>query len=81
VGFTWDEKEITFYVEGREDSSVALPPPGVPIRRGTKVYVGANVPGNPDNFQGLIGSVVIYSRTLSAQEVQQLHLGTRARFR
>jgi hypothetical protein len=81
VGFTWDEKEITFYVEGREDSAVPLLPPGVPIRRGTRVYVGANVPGGADDFQGFIGSVVIYNRTLSAQEVQQLHLGTRARFR
>ena len=81
AGFTWDEKEITFYVDGREDSAIPVGPAGVPLRRGTRVYVGSNVPGGNDPYQGLIGSALIYNRTLSDQEVQQLYLGTRSRFR
>jgi hypothetical protein len=82
VGFTWDEKEISFYVDGRDDGTAPVSgTAGVPQRRGTRIYVGANVPGGADQFQGLIGSTLMYNRTLSDQEVQQLYLGTRARFR
>jgi len=81
VGYTWDEKTITFYVDGRDDGAVPVGAMGVPQRRGTRVYVGANVPDRTDAFTGLIGSVLIYNRTLAPQEVQQLHLGTRSRFR
>jgi hypothetical protein len=81
AGFTWDEKTITFYVDGREDSASPIGPMGLPQRRGTRVYVGANVPGQPDDFGGLIGSVLLYNRTLTDTEVQQLYLGTRAKFR
>ncbi len=81
AGFTWDEKTITFYVDGKEDGEVPVGAMGVPQRRGTRVYVGANVPDRAEQFNGLIGSALIYNRTLADQEVQQLYLGTRSRFR
>ena len=82
IGFTWDEKTITFYLDGKEDGETAVSTMSLPLRRGTRVYVGSNLTGGHDYFiGGLIGSIVLYNRTLAAGEVQQLHVGTRARYR
>ena len=79
VGYTWDEKDVTFYIDGKEDSSVPITSTGVPQKNSKTVSVGSNPPGGQDWYFGLVGSVMIYNRTLAATEVQQLLLGTRAR--
>ena len=82
IGYTWDEKMITFYLDGKEDGETAISTMSVPQRRGTRIYVGSNATGGHDYFiGGLIGSIVLYNRTLAAGEVQQLHVGTRSKFR
>lgn len=81
VGFTWDEKTLSFYVDGKEDGEVPVSGMGLPLKRGTRAYVGSNPPGGNDYFAGLIGSVVVYARALSPAEIGQLWMGTRGRFR
>ena len=81
VGFAWDEKTITFYLDGKEDGESPVSSMGLPQKRGQRAWLGCNVSGGPDYFTGLIGSTVVYNRTLSAFEVQQLYMGTRAKFR
>ncbi len=81
IGFTWDEKSISFFLDGKEDGEVPVSGMGIPLKRGTRAYLGSNVPGGNDYYLGLIGSVVVYARALATGEVQQLYLGTRSKFR
>jgi tRNA A-37 threonylcarbamoyl transferase component Bud32 len=80
-GFTWDSKNVTFYIDGKEDSTVPVAAGNLPPRRGTRFFVGSNPPGGHEEFKGLVGSVLVYNRALSSQEVMQLYLSTRARFK
>jgi len=79
-GFAWDSKNVSFYIDGKEDSTVPITAGSLPQRRGTRIYVGSNAPGGHEEFKGFVGSVMIYNRTLSSQEAMQLYLGTRTRF-
>jgi hypothetical protein len=81
IGVTWDERNAAFFVDGKEDSVHALTPIELPQRRNTKVSIGSNPPGGHDYYLGLVGSVMIYNRTLSPQESMILFNGTRMRFR
>jgi hypothetical protein len=78
-GFTWDEANVTFYIDGRLDrvaKHVALP-----LQRTDKLSVGCNLPGAPEYYVGLLGSLMIFNRALSAAEVAQLRAASAARFR
>jgi len=60
---------------------VALTPAELPIRRNSRIAIGSNPPGGHDWFNGLIGSVMIYNRPLTAPEVSLLYVGTKLKFR
>ncbi|HZE97378.1 MAG TPA: LamG domain-containing protein [Planctomycetota bacterium] len=79
IGCTWDQARLTFYIDGKEDSSIPLPES--PLRRATRVQVGANPPGGTEWYAGLLGSVLIYSRALPPSEAMGLYVGSRPRFR
>lgn len=79
IGCTWDPTKMTFYIDGKEDSSI--PMTESPLRRATKVQVGANPPGGTEWYAGLIGSVLIYNRPLTPSDAMGLYVSTRVRFR
>jgi hypothetical protein len=81
VGATWDEKEVTLYIDGHVDSVLPVQPMALPQRRTSKMTIGCDNPGSPDQFLGLIGSVMVYNRPLTSAEAAALYYGTRAKFR
>ena len=78
AGYVWDSKSLTFYINGQRDRTTAHL--GVPQKRTNVISIGSNPPGGHDYFDGHIGMVVIYSRTLSSAEIIQLYRGTRLKF-
>jgi len=58
-----------------------LTPVELPQRRNSRISIGSNPPGGHDPYSGLVGSVMIYNRPLTAPEVSLLYLGTRLKFR
>jgi hypothetical protein len=82
LGVTWDERTITFYVDGRESGIAPIAPNGLPNKRPPKLHIGQTLAdGVTDPQVGLIGSVRIYDRPLTPQEAAQLHAATRSKFR
>ena len=81
IGVAWDDRNVAFYIDGKEDSVHPLAPVEVPQRRNSKVSIGSNPPGGHDPYSGLVGSVLIYNRPLSPQEALVLFNGTRMRFK
>jgi hypothetical protein len=79
IGVTWNERAVTFYIDGRDQGSVALP--DSPLRRSSRVQVGANPPGGTEWYAGLIGAVMIYNRPLSPNDAMSLFVSTRVRYR
>jgi hypothetical protein len=79
IGCTWNEKAMTFYIDGKDEGSVALTE--TPLRRAAKVQVGANPPGGTEWYAGLIGAAMIYNRPLSPSDAMGLYISTRSRFR
>lgn len=79
IGCTWDPAKLTFYIDGREDGSVALTES--PLRRTARVMVGADLPGGPEWYTGLIGAAMIYNRPLTPSDAMGLYVSTRVRFR
>ncbi len=80
-GATWDERSVTFHIDGKEDSVFPIGPnPVFPPRRLSRMRIGAYaVPGS--DFRGLAGSVMLYNRALPTPEATQLFMSTRARYR
>jgi hypothetical protein len=81
VGLSWDERTAVFYLDGKEDGQVTLATGEVPQRKSQKVAIGSNPAGGHDPYVGLVGSVMIYNRSLTPQEVSLLYMGTRQRFK
>jgi len=79
IGVTWNERAVTFYIDGKDQGSVALP--DSPLRRSSRVQVGANPPGGTEWYAGLIGAVMIYNRPLSPNDAMSLFVSTRVRYR
>lgn len=79
LGYTWNEKTLTLYVDGRRDSDHPLTG-GVPIKRGGVISVGSNPPGGHEYYTGLVGAVHLYNRALSPAEAAQLYMSARAKF-
>ena len=79
IGCTWNEKAMTFYIDGKDEGSIALTE--TPLRRALKVQVGANPPGGTEWYTGLIGAAMIYNRPLSPSDASALYISTRSRFR
>jgi hypothetical protein len=82
-GYTWDESGLTFYADGKKDNTIPLAR-NTPQARGSKVVLGVSTPAGPSGmeyYQGLVGSVMIFGRTLSEAEVERLHALTQRRFR
>ncbi|HLY11766.1 MAG TPA: LamG domain-containing protein [Planctomycetota bacterium] len=79
IGFTWEEKKITFYIDGKDEGTIVAA--DAPLRRAARVTVGANPPGGTEWYLGLIGSAMIYNRTLTATDAMGLYQSTRVRFR
>jgi len=79
IGCAWNERAMTFYIDGKEDGSIAMTE--TPLRRAARVTVGANPPGGTEWYAGLIGAAMIYNRPLSPSDAMGLYQGTRARFR
>lgn len=79
VGVTWDERKLTFYIDGKDQGSIAMSES--PLRRSSRVHVGANPPGGTEWYAGLIGAAMIYNRPLSPNDVMSLYSSTRLRFR
>lgn len=80
IGVTWDDKDVSLFIDGKEDTVLPLLPKGVPARHATRIAMGVN-PASGGFYTGLIGSVMIYNRALSTTEATQLYMGTRSRFR
>ncbi len=80
AGVTWDDSAVTFYIDGREDSSFPSPPV-LPLRKSARISLGSDPPNGPEFFQGHIGSAMIYNRALPPGEVRLLYYGSRAKFR
>jgi hypothetical protein len=81
VGVTWDEHSATFYIDGKEEGVTTLVPAELPGRHTARISIGSNPPGGHDPYNGLVGSVMIYNRPLSAPEASLLYLGTRQKFK
>jgi hypothetical protein len=79
AGVTWNDKAVTFYIDGRQDDVVTHP--GPPMRRASVLAVGCNPPGTREYYLGLLGSLMIFNRALLPHEVARLHAAGRARFR
>jgi hypothetical protein len=79
IGVTWDERKLTFYIDGKDQGSV--PMPESPLRRSSRIHVGANPPGGTEWYSGLIGAVMVYSRPLTPSDAMGLFSSTRNRFR
>jgi hypothetical protein len=82
-GCTWDENNLTFYIDGKKDNVIPLKK-GTPLLRGSKVVIGVSIPGGPggtEYYQGLLGALMIYNRALPEAEIQRLHAGTARKFR
>jgi hypothetical protein len=78
-GLTWNDRDVAFYIDGRPAGVEAHG--GVPMKRGTKIYIGCNIPGGHEFYSGMVGSLMIFNRELSPREIAQLHEATRGRFR
>jgi hypothetical protein len=81
VGVSWDERSATFYIDGKEEGVTSLAAVEVPGRHNARISIGDNPPGGHDPYNGLIGSVMIYNRPLTAPEASLLYLGTRLKFK
>ncbi|HEY3324078.1 MAG TPA: protein kinase [Planctomycetota bacterium] len=68
---TWDGKNVTIYINGKRDSS--HPAPEVPAKRGTLIALGANPPGTPEFYSGLIGAAMIWNQPLTEVELGLLN--------
>jgi hypothetical protein len=79
-GYTWDDKRILFYMDGKEDGTVVLPA-GTPQKHAARVLIGADLPGSPEYYSGLMGSVMVFNRTLTAPEVLWLSTVGRGKFK
>jgi hypothetical protein len=82
-GYTWDEAHVTFYADGKKDNAIPVAR-NTPLARGSKIVLGVSIPGGPggqEYYKGLLGSVMIFGRTLSEAEVERLHAITQRRFR
>lgn len=80
LGAVWNERSVGLFLDGKPDGEYPLTTKA-PIRRSGVVSVGSNPPGGHEYFGGMIGSVAIYNRALSAAEVGQLHTTGKGRFR
>ncbi len=80
LGYTWDEKTLTMYFDGKEDGAAAVVGGPIP-RRSARVTLGANWPGSCEYYAGLIGSAMIFNRTLTPADVAALHASGRTRFK
>ncbi len=81
-GITWDEGSLTFYLDGKKDGAIPLNG-NTALSRGSKVVLGVSVPGGPggvEYYTGLLGSAMIFGRTLSDLEVERLYAATFRRF-
>ncbi len=81
VGFTWNELNVTFYVDGKKDNTAVMAAPLGPPRRTSRVVVGKGTAPYRHYFPGLIAAVMIYNRELSPAEVTRLYMGARGRYR
>jgi hypothetical protein len=79
IGVTWDERKLSFYIDGKDQGSVAMPES--PLRRSSRIQVGANPPGGTEWYNGLIGAVMVYNRPLTPSDAMGLYSSTRNRFR
>jgi len=82
VGFTWDAITLINYLNGVADGSKAYVDTQLKIAVTQNTVIGAlkNASGS-ENFNGLIGEVLIYSRTLAPLEIQHIYLATKWRYR
>jgi len=81
VGVAWDERNATFYIDGKEEGVMTLTAAELPQRRTARISIGSNPPGGQDPYNGLVGSVMIYNKPLTAPEASLLYLGTRLKFK
>ncbi len=79
-GYTWDENALTFYADGKKDNAIPLAR-NTPLARGSRIVLGVSVPGGIEYYRGLLGSVMVFGRTLSPGEVERLHALTQRRYR
>ncbi|HVE39598.1 MAG TPA: protein kinase [Planctomycetota bacterium] len=81
VGVAWDERNATFFIDGKEEGGATLTAAELPQRRTSRISIGSNPPGGQDPYNGLVGSVMIYNKPLTAPEASLLYLGTRLKFK
>jgi concanavalin A-like lectin/glucanase superfamily protein len=81
VGVCWDDRNAVFYIDGKEEGMVALTPAELPTRRNSRISIGSNAPGGHDPYNGLVGSIMIYNRPLTAPEASLLFVGTKLKFK
>jgi hypothetical protein len=79
AGVTWNDKTVTFYIDGLQDTVVSHPAP--PMRRASVLAVGCNPPGAREYYLGFLGSLMIFNRQLPPPEAARLHAAGRTRFR
>jgi len=72
LGASWNDKTLRLYVDGREDSTVSME--SAPPKRSGVLSVGVS-------FEGLVGSVLIYNRDVSAQDALHIFTAGRGKFK
>lgn len=72
VTFTFDGTKLTLFVDGTEVAAHTLPTPG-PAAECAGLIIGGHREGTGRNFDGLIDEVALWSRVLTAAEINQLH--------
>ena len=81
VGICWDDRNAVFYIDGKEEGVQSLTPADLPPRRNSRIAIGSNAAGGHEPYNGLVGSIMIYNRPLTAPEASLLYVGTKLKFR
>jgi ELWxxDGT repeat protein len=73
VAVTYDTQMVKLFLNGTQDASISLNPSQLLWASAADLLIGATGSGIAENFSGLIDEVSLYSRALSAAEIQSIH--------
>ena len=78
--YSYSGKSVTFYINGAASSTLTDATLVEKVSNTTALCVGSARNGSLGFFNGRIGSVIVYGRTLSASEILHNYIATKARF-
>ena len=79
VAITFENQSVKYYVNGASVGSSSVTKTSITYDANNPVYIGKNASGN-EPFEGKLGSMRVYNRTLTASEIQQNFNALRGRF-